>query len=155
MVKLLEATPDDVPAWTWALRESDHSVGFIRRHQVQEAAVHRWDMENAVTGRPQPIAPDAAADAIDEILAITLPWGVRADKPLAGSVHIHCTDTDGEWFVQPDGGVEKIHAKGDVALRGPASDLLLALYTRVPIADVEVIGEASLADELLARINSD
>src|SRR4051812_49387118 len=52
MIQLLESTPDDVAAWTWALQESDHNVGFIRRHQVQEAAVHRWDIQCAATGAP-------------------------------------------------------------------------------------------------------
>jgi len=155
MIQLLETTPDGVAVWTWALDDSEHNVGFIRRHQVQEAAVHRWDIEKAATGRPQPIEPEVASDSVDEILAITLPWGVRRDKPLPGSVHIHCTDTEGEWFVHPDGRVEPIHAKGDVAIRGTASDLLLALYTRVPIGDLDVIGDASLAHELVARINTE
>jgi uncharacterized protein (TIGR03083 family) len=154
MIRLLEATPDDVPVWTWALDESDHNVGFVRRHQVQEAAVHRWDIERAATGRAQPIEPDVASDSVDEMLAITLPWGVRSDKPLAGSVHLHCTDAEGEWFVHPDGRVEPIHAKGDVAIRGTASDLLLALYTRLPIDDLDVVGDGSLAHELIARINT-
>ena len=156
MVRLLQATPDDVPVWTWAREESEHNVGFIRRHQVQEAAVHRWDIEQAATGRPQPIEPDVAADSVDEILAITLPWGVQPDRPLPGSVHLHCTDTDdGEWFVHADGRVEPIHAKGDVAIRGSATDLLLALYSRVPIGELDVIGDESLAHELVARINTE
>lgn len=154
MIQLLEATPDDVAVWTWALNEADHNVGFVRRHQVQEAAVHRWDIETAATGRPQPIEPPVASDSVDEILAITLPWGVRADKPLPGSVHIHCTDTEGEWFIHPDGRVELVHEKGDVAIRGTASDLLLALYTRVPLGELDVIGNTALADELVARINT-
>jgi uncharacterized protein (TIGR03083 family) len=155
MIQILDATPDDVPVWSWALDESDHTAGFVRRHQVQEAALHRWDMENAVTGQPAPIEPDVASDSIDEVLAITLPWGVRADKPLPGSVHLHCTDTEGEWLVHPDGRVEAVHAKGDAAIRGSASDLLLALYERVPRSRVEVIGDRAVADELLARINTE
>jgi uncharacterized protein (TIGR03083 family) len=155
LIQLLKATPDDVVVWTWALDDSEHNVGFIRRHQVQEAAVHRWDIETAATGRPQPIEPDVASDSVDEILAITLPWGARPDKPLRGSVHIHCTDTVGEWFVHPDGGVEPIHAKGDVAIRGTASDLLLALYARVPIGDLDLIGDTSLAHEFVARIDTE
>jgi hypothetical protein len=152
---VLEATPDDVAVWTWALDESGRNVGFVRRHQVQEAAVHRWDIENAATGQPRPIEPDVASDGVDEVLAVTLPWDVRPDQPLSGSVHIHCTDIAGEWFVHPDGRVEPIHAKGDVALRGTASDLLLGLYTRVPLDTLDVIGDASLARELLARINTE
>jgi uncharacterized protein (TIGR03083 family) len=155
MIQLLETTSDDVPVWTWALDDAAHNVGFIRRHQVQEAAVHRWDIETAATGWPRPIEPDMASDSVDEILAITLPWGVRPDKPLPGSVHIHCTDTAGDWFVHPHGRVEPVPAKGDVAIRGIASDLLLALYTRVPIGDLDVIGDAPLAHEFFGRINTE
>lgn len=156
MLQLLEATSDDVDVWTWALAETDRNVGFIRRHQVQEAALHRWDLELASTGGAAPIEAESAADSVDEILAITLPWGVRPDKPLPGTVHLHCTDdVVGEWFIAEDGQVERTHAKGDVAVRGSASDLLLGLYTRIPLGDLEVIGDAGVARELLDRINTE
>ena len=159
MLAVLEATPDDIAVWTWALQEADHTVGFIRRHQVQEAAVHRWDMELAATGEPAAIDPAVAVDSIDEVLAITLPWGVRDDKPLTGSVHIHCTDPsvegDGEWVVHADGRVEAIHAKGDAAIRGSASDVLLALYSRVPVDQLDLVGDTALAHELVARIGTE
>ena len=155
MIQLLASTADDVPVWTWALEETDHNVGFVRRHQVQEAAIHRWDLEQAVTGTAAPVDAETAADSIDEILAITLPWGVRKDKPLGGTVHLHCTDVDGEWFVAADGAVERTHAKGDVALRGTASDLLLGLYARIPLDTLDVIGDTALAEELLDRLNTE
>ncbi|MGH9136611.1 MAG: maleylpyruvate isomerase N-terminal domain-containing protein [Acidimicrobiales bacterium] len=155
MVQLLETTPDDVAVWTWALRQPDQNVGFIRRHQVQEAAVHRWDIQSAATGAPDPIDANVASDSIDEFLAITLPWCVRPDKPLPGTVHLHCTDTDGEWFVHADGRVEPIHAKGDVAIRGTASDLLLAIYTRIPVDQLDVIGDATLARRLVEVVNTE
>jgi len=155
MIGLLEATPDDVPVWTWALGEADHTVGFIRRHQVQEAALHRWDMQQAASGGPEPIDADVAADSIDELFAITLPWSLRPDKPMTGTVHVHCTDTEGEWVVQSDGRVERAHAKGDAAIRGTASDLLLALYKRTPLDSVEVLGDTAVAEEFAARIQTD
>ena len=155
LVDALASTPDDVPVWTWALQEADHTAGFVRRHQVQEAAVHRWDIEQAATGRAEPIDPEAAADSIDEMLAITLPWGVRGDKPLGGTVHLHLTDTEGEWFVHADGRVERLHQKGDVALRGSASDVLLVLYDRIPLDRLEVIGDGTRAKELLDRLNTE
>jgi hypothetical protein len=40
-------------------------------------------------------------------------------------------------------------------LRGSASDLLLALYRRIPLDGLEVVGDASVADEVLARINTE
>ena len=47
------------------------------------------------------------------------------------------------------GGVTVVneHAKGDVAARGAASDLLLMMWGRVPVAQVDVFGDASLLDE--------
>jgi uncharacterized protein (TIGR03083 family) len=145
LLHALETTPDDVAVWTWALQEADRTVGFVRRHQVQEAAVHRWDIQDAATGAADPIDAEVASDSIDELLAILLPWSVRPDKPFPGTVHLHCTDTDGEWFVHADGRVERIHAKGDVALRGTASDLLLTIYERVPLDRLDVVGDPALA----------
>jgi uncharacterized protein (TIGR03083 family) len=154
LISVLEQTPDDTSVWTWS--PPHQTVGFIRRHQAQEAAVHRWDLQAAATATPpDPIDPEVASDAIDEVLAVTLPWGVSEEGPLPGSVHIHCVDTEGEWLIHPDGGVEAVHAKGDVALRGRASDLLLALYERVDLDAVEILGREPLARRLVELINTD
>jgi uncharacterized protein (TIGR03083 family) len=156
LLQFLDETPGDTRVWTWARDEADHTVAFVRRHQVQEAAVHRWDMQLAATdATSDPISPDVASDAIDEFLSATVPWGVRGDKPLSGSVHIHCTDTEGEWFLHADGRLERIHAKGDVAMRGTASDLILALYERVPLEALDVIGDTALARQLIDRSNTE
>ncbi|HEU5083481.1 MAG TPA: maleylpyruvate isomerase family mycothiol-dependent enzyme [Acidimicrobiales bacterium] len=150
LLTALAGADDDTPVWTWA---SQRDVGFIRRHQVQEAFIHRWDLQQAAGVDPDPIDPEAAADAIDELLAMTLPWGVDAGRPLPGSVHLHCTDTTGEWVIHADGRVEAIHAKGDVAVRGTASDLVLALYGRVDLSAVDVFGDEAVAAELLRRLD--
>ena len=45
------------------------------------------------------------------------------------TIHLHCTDVDGEWLLTgtAEGArVTREHAKGDVAARGSASDLLLS-----------------------------
>jgi hypothetical protein len=42
------------------------------------------------------------------------------------------------------------HAKGACALRGPASDLLLVLWRRLPVGRIEVIGDAAVADAFVA-----
>lgn len=149
LLAALDGADDTTPVWTWA---AQHDVGFIRRHQVQEAFVHRWDIQQAAGAAPDPIDPEAAADAIDEVLAVSLPWSVDAERPLPGSVHLHCTDTTGEWLIHPDGRVEAVHAKGDVALRGSAADLILALYARVDLGALEVFGDEAVAAELLRRV---
>ncbi|MEI8241095.1 MAG: maleylpyruvate isomerase family mycothiol-dependent enzyme, partial [Actinomycetota bacterium] len=68
-------------------------------------------------------------------------------------VHIHCTDVAGEWTIrESDGGfvVTREHAKGDTAIRGAASDILLALWRRTPLSSVEVIGDADVAARFVA-----
>ena len=85
--------------------------------------------------RTEPIDHALAVDGIDEFFGLIPFW--RRESTLHGageSIHLHCTDGDGEWFVRlaADGViVTREHAKGDVALRAPASDLLLFLYGRV------------------------
>ena len=79
--------------------------------------------------------------------------GYRAqDKvaPIRGAgetIHLHCTDGDGEWLVRlgADGvAVTNEHAKGDVAARGTASDLMLLVWGRIPPERVDVFGDAAL-----------
>lgn len=59
--------------WTWS---ADHTVGFWQRMQAIEAAVHRWDAENAV-GVGWPLDAALAADAIGRLSRSWLPCGVR------------------------------------------------------------------------------
>jgi hypothetical protein len=137
--------------WTWSHQED---VAFIRRHQVQEAAVHRWDMQAAAGQAPDPVEPAVATDSIDEFLTHSFPWTIR-ERPLTGSIHLHCTDTEGEWIIHVDGHVEPVHAKGDVALRGTASDLILALYQRVPLGQLDVVGDTAVAEDFVSRLKMD
>lgn len=151
LIAALDATPDDTAVWTWA---EDHSVRFVRRRMAQETLIHRWDAENAA-GDPQPIDATLASDGIDEFLFAFLPRVNEGTAPVNGSVHIHCGDVEGEWTIRAaaDGSlsVAREHAKGDCALRGRASDLLLALWRRVPLSSVEVIGDVDVAARFVAR----
>jgi len=138
-------------------------VAFWLRRQAHEIAVHRWDATDAVTpGGAAPFDPALAADGIDEWLELFVPRflvdkgdGVPADL-VGASLHVHCTDTDGEWLLRltADGvELERAHAKGDAALRGPASDLLLAVWHRIPLTDVDVVGDADQAQRVLGLIH--
>ncbi len=136
------------PVWTWW--EADQTAGFWQRRMTQETAVHLWDIQLA-HGAEQPIEGELASDGIDETLDVMVParrgW---AENPRTGSgetYHFHRTDGPGEWLVRfdPEGAtVTREHAKGDVAVRGPASDLLLFLWQRIPAERLEVFGDASL-----------
>jgi len=155
LLDALESTDPSTPVWTWG---SDHTVGFVLRRMAHETAVHRVDAERSA-GREHVIDPPLASDGVDEFLFEFLMWTDDAAAPLDGSVHLHCTDVDGELLVRDDaaGGytVTREHAKGDAALRGTANDLLLALWRRVPIDDLDVIGDHAVAERLLARTNLD
>jgi uncharacterized protein (TIGR03083 family) len=141
---LASADPDE-PCWSWTDR---HTVGFWSRRQANELAVHAWDAQNAA-GPAAPIERDLAVDGIQELFDI-LPF--RPGGPPTGNgetIHLHCTDGDGEWLIrlQADGlTVVNEHAKGDVAARGSASDLLLMMWGRIPVDQVEVFGDASLLE---------
>jgi uncharacterized protein (TIGR03083 family) len=141
--------------WTW-LKQQD--VAFVVRRMAQETAVHRWDAERAARA-PSPIAAALASDGIDEFLTFMLPDARAGVARLAGSIHLHCTDTPGEWLVRPgDDGAPVVtpeHAKGDAAMRGAASDLLLVLWRRLGLDAIDVIGDRSVAEGFVARTNND
>ncbi|HEY3452049.1 MAG TPA: maleylpyruvate isomerase family mycothiol-dependent enzyme [Myxococcales bacterium] len=130
------------PLWTWT---PERKAGYWRRRQAQEAAVHRWDAQNAA-GAAQPLEAALAADGIDELLEM-LPFVPGSRTGSGETVHLHCTDVSGEWLVRlGTKGLEvgRKHAKGDAAVRGKASDLDLFLWGRIPATALEVFGDAAL-----------
>jgi uncharacterized protein (TIGR03083 family) len=121
------------------------------RRQAHETSIHRWDAEIAAGLEPTPIDPELASDGIDEYFEVAIPRVVKREGITlpAGSIHLHCTDTHGEWLVtaEPEYTVVRAHQKGDAALRGPAQALLLRLWSRdspdadqlSPVGDEEVL----------------
>lgn len=142
---LVSAGPDaEVRSWT-----DDHTSGFWARRQANETAVHRWDAQTAL-GSVEPIAHELAVDGIDEFFGLLPFWRRESGVRGAGeSIHLHCTDGEGEWLVRLAADaviVTREHAKGDVAARGTASDLLLLLYGRLGPSALEVFGDSTLLD---------
>lgn len=140
----LAAAGPDAPAWTWT---PDQTAGFWARRQANETSVHAYDAQLAA-GTAQPVEREIAADGIDELFAMVpfLRWADRV-RGEGETLHFHCTDCEGEWLVRLDPDafvVTREHAKGDVAARGTASNLLLFLYGRAPVDQLEVFGDASL-----------
>ena len=138
--------------WTWS---EQHDVAFVIRRMAQETAVHRWDADQAA-GRPADIEAVLASDGIDEFLKHFLGDVAEGAEPVGGSVHIHCGDTPGEWTLRPSGAgfdVVREHAKGDCALRGDASALLLALWRRIPPEAIDIVGDGDLGRRFLALAN--
>jgi len=149
------STADPAQAnWTWS---SDHTAGFVIRRMAQETAVHRWDADAAARSTT-PIESELASDGIDEFLTHMLGDVVADAAAIGGSVHLHCTDVAGEWTVRPGAGkqvVTREHAKGDAALRGEASDLLLVLWRRKELASLDVVGDPAVAARFIAHTSLD
>lgn len=149
----LERADPQTRVWTWSRQ---NNIGFIQRRMAHETAVHRWDAQLAM-GKTRPIDGDLAADGIDEFLEHFL----EAREPITGTgelIHMHRTDGHGEWLVRltPKGAeVSHGHEKGSAAVRGKGSDLLLAMWRRVDPESLELFGDRSMVERLLAHADLD
>ncbi|MEV6381434.1 maleylpyruvate isomerase family mycothiol-dependent enzyme [Streptomyces sp. NPDC051773] len=159
---LREAGPE-APVWSWGW---EHSAGFWARRMAHELVVHGADAALTV-GQAVEVAPEIAADTIDEWLEIvefvqrTMPHDEAAELRGPGrSIHLHATDTspevDAEWLVELTEDVvrwRRGHEKATVALRGPLTEVLLAFYRRLPPdgGELEVLGDRELLDFWLRR----
>ena len=139
LLRALSAADWEEAVWTWA--PAQQNVGFVARHQVQEAAIHHWDALTA-RGERLEIAPSTAADSIDEFLTVSVSSDVDpADPPrppLDGALVLQCGDHPNAWTLSDGltaGTVRVIRGAepGYPVLAGTASDLLLWLYKRVEI----------------------
>jgi uncharacterized protein (TIGR03083 family) len=152
LVEALRSADPDEPVWTWAARKD---AGFVVRHQVQEAAVHRWDAEQAAA-RDVPLHPAAAADGVDEFLSVEVPTNGGWPHPPA-TVALVATDVPGSgWRValtEAGGtlstGTRTADPTADAVLSGTAGDLVLALYGRRKVDVLSVTGDPEVARRFL------
>jgi uncharacterized protein (TIGR03083 family) len=150
LIAALEFTPPGRMVWT---STGPQPLTWVRRRAAVDMALHRWEAER-VRGSARPIDADVAVDGIDEVLDHFLtPEGAPTAST---SVHLHAHEGAGEWTVTlVPGGAEVVreHRRGNVAVRGSASDLLLLLWGRVGAEHVEVIGDAAALEVLRDRID--
>ena len=101
------------------------------------------------------VAPPVAVDGVDELLEVFVP-GLFDAAAFAGrgeTAHLHATDAEGEWLLRFSAEgitVTPEHAKGDVAARGPAQDLLRLMWGRPPGPELAVFGDAGVLDRYRA-----
>jgi len=143
----LAATPENTPVWTFA---GPGTTMFWARRGAHEMLIHRCDAEIANSSL-SPIDADLAADGIDEFFDLAQRRIARSMTGDGETLHFHCTDRDVEYLatLSPNGlVVRREHAKGDVAVRAPASALLLLLWNRLPYdsVDLEVYGDRALLE---------
>jgi uncharacterized protein (TIGR03083 family) len=160
LVDAVELSGVETPVWTFL---GPRPANWWIRRRLHETAVHRADAAIA-TGSDFTLAPDIAADAITEWLERVeiQAGGDGAALPLevGNSLHLHATDAGlgeaGEWTIGiADGRItwSHEHGKGAVALRGRATELLLAIVRRVqlPETGVELLGDDSVWQNWLDR----
>ena len=117
------------PVWSWG---PGRTSGWWARRVLHETTMHRVDAELAAGVSEPAIDPVTAADGIDEFLfnlpSARRPYPHLASLPTGESLHLHATDTDGEWIIRfTDSGIvwERGHQKATTAIRGPLTSLLL------------------------------
>ncbi len=128
----------------WAFGDLRPAIFWARR-MAHETLVHGADAQLA-GGADVTLQARYAADAIDEWLSMMSgPFTGDADQradalPPGATIHVHATDPElngtGEWVVARSAeGITAAagHEKADVALTGPAGDLLLVLLRRLPV----------------------
>lgn len=160
LIDAVEQAGAETPVWTFL--GTRPAKWWIRR-RAHEVAVHRADAALAL-GLDYTLAPELAADAITEWLERVAIQAGSDGAPLplqsGDTMHLHATDDGlgeaGEWTIRADDGTitwSHDHGKGTVALRGPATDLLLAVTRRVAVADTDIaaFGDAAVWQTWLDR----
>ncbi|MBO0869625.1 MAG: maleylpyruvate isomerase family mycothiol-dependent enzyme [Micromonosporaceae bacterium] len=159
LMTALDGLDPELPAFNWAPQPK--RVAFWHRRMAHETAVHRWDAQFA-TARAEPVEAKLAVDGVAEVLDTLLPAGKgTGPKDLRGVVGLVATDADHEWYIRlrGEGGfalldtntlLDKAAPHERAVARGPASDLLLALWGRIDFDVLEVSGDVRLLEALRA-----
>ncbi|MER5450796.1 maleylpyruvate isomerase family mycothiol-dependent enzyme [Streptomyces sp. NPDC002766] len=147
LVDTLAGAPSDVECWHFLPAPSP--LAFWTRRQAHETTVHRIDAEAARGGAPGEIGPAFAADGVDELLRgfhARARSRVRSERPRV--LRVRATDVDGAvWTVrltaEPPVTVRGESGGADCEVTGPAAQLYLSLWNRLPFPGVT--GDASVA----------
>ncbi len=155
MLAALEQAEPDLPAWNWTVHPA--TAIFWHRRMAHETAVHRWDAQASVS-LPEPVEAALAADGVSEVLDAFLPAGRRkGPSDQHGVVRLQATDVEESWVVRVRGeGITMVDTDtvldeppaAEAVARGTVSDLLLALWGRVPLSVLTVEGNEELVRSL-------
>jgi uncharacterized protein (TIGR03083 family) len=157
LARVLESVDADLPAWNPAPQAK--KAAYWHRRMAVETAIHRWDAQVA-SGPAEPVEAKLATDGITEVIDSMLPIGKRrgSTEGMRGIAALHAADIGQNWYVRLRGeGVALLdtdtlldddHPHERAQATGTASDLLLALYGRVPFDVLEVAGDPRLLQAL-------
>jgi uncharacterized protein (TIGR03083 family) len=160
LVDTLSSAAPDVACWHFMPAPSP--LAFWARRQAHETAVHRVDAQAARGGGLGPVPVGFAVDGIDEILCgfhARARSRVRTDRPRV--LRVRATGAgdepgdDAVWTVRlsaeppvterggPAGTGAGAETAADAEISGPAAELYLALWNRLPLPRFS--GDAALA----------
>ncbi|WP_328467340.1 maleylpyruvate isomerase family mycothiol-dependent enzyme [Actinoplanes sp. NBC_00393] len=150
LVTALRAAGPDAPSWAWwGASGAPLTAGAVARHQVQEAAVHAFDAQEAL-GKPEPLPAAVAVDGVAEFLSVGLgSLGAWPHRP--ARVQLQAIEGP-SWTVDlsPTGALADPAASGAPVTRiqGTASELVLVLYRRIALDEVRIDGDRAVAEQL-------
>ncbi|GHF64953.1 hypothetical protein GCM10010218_53010 [Streptomyces mashuensis] len=169
--EILRAAGPVAEAQVWGMRQT---TGAWARRAAHDVVVHRADAAAAV-GAEYTVAPEVAADAVEEFLDLMGGPGMapRLAEPYggpgAGRLRWRATDTGSgtdtggaaDWTVELCDAGFRWHRTGgrpgtpDVEVSGDLADVLRVLYRRLPPGDerVTVTGDAALLGHWLDRVS--
>jgi uncharacterized protein (TIGR03083 family) len=165
LIRVLGEAGPDRGCWTWWQESgAPRTSGAVARHQVQEAAVHAFDAQEAA-GHAEPLPQDVAADGVGEFLTVGMasmgPWphepGRVALAASDGSTWVLDLSANGASATEapPGTGATAAAAGAGSLLAGTASDLVLTLYDRNAQHDLDIDGDLDLATALLGWTDND
>lgn len=160
LVLALHKAPRDLSAWSlWPTPSSP--LAFWARRQAHETSVHRVDAQQAIGATLTPLPSAFAADGIDELLTGVHSLDrsrLRTDVPR--TLRLRATNARGaDWTVRlstapphtvrtsADAGTDgpEPAKPADCTIEGPAEELYLALWNRLPWDAMTITGDKSLA----------
>ncbi len=144
LLDAMAAADPDRPCWSFD-RPADRTAFWLRR-QAHETAVHRIDAQRAA-GEPGRYDDDLGADGVAEVCDVMYPRQVRLGRMRPLQLPVVLVDgARGRWTIGPDG---PVHA----TVTGPAGDLLLLLWHRLPTGarPVELTGDQATIHRVLTE----
>ncbi|MEU6252559.1 hypothetical protein [Streptomyces sp. NPDC047043] len=125
------------------------TAGAVARHQVHEAAVHAFDAQLAA-GSPQAVPTVVAHDGIAEFIDVE--HGTSGAWPhTPARIGLHTTEGPSWLLDLTPTGARLLDSPAEVGerLHGPASDLFLAPYRRLPLERLHTEGDRTVLRRFL------
>jgi uncharacterized protein (TIGR03083 family) len=153
LLAVLRDTDPERPCWNFV-----HGAGtaaFWTRRQTLEAAIHRWDAEEAIgapLGFPEAVAVAGISEVVDDLFPRQV--ALARTAPLSAPVRLRAIDLAREWTLASERRLVSADMVAEVA--GPADALLLLLWRRTDLDDPSLVvrnhpdGGAELRSTLFA-----